>query len=163
MKLNGLFVAICCGILLFAACKKSDDNKDNSNTTTTTPQSAIAKLLEAGKWEMSAETATLNYMGKDTTIDVYKDLQACEKDDFVLFIDNGTSTKDENTNVCTGKPQVMTITWALLNNDTRLALVDSNPDTFDLDLSSTQMKIKQTKPNSSNVPVTYLFTYKNIK
>lgn len=169
MKLTAMFVAaICCSFALFTACKKSD-NQDNSsnnnnNTNNNTPAlSARAQLLTAGKWQVSASTATLNYMGKDTTADIYPDMDECEKDDFIQFAADGTATKDENTNVCAGKSQVQHATWVLLNNDNKLAIIDSNPDTFDLEITSTQMILTQIAPNSSGTPVTWVDTYKNIK
>jgi hypothetical protein len=102
-------------------------------------------------------------MGKDSTLDMYALLKECEKDDFVTFADNGITTADENTNVCSGHSQIGTFPWALLNNDTKLALVDNNPDTFDLEINNTQMKLKKITKNSSGDPMTWLITLKNIK
>ena len=100
----------------------------------------------------------------DTTLDVYKGMDECDKDDFILFADNGTGTIDENANKCSDDQQVGSFKWALLANDTRLALVDSNPDTFDVvTMTGTEMKLKIVKPNSSGQPVTTINTYKNIK
>jgi hypothetical protein len=158
MKLTGTFVAICCGVALFAACKKDNSNSNNNNNP-----SATAQTLEAGKWQLTAAVATLNYMGKDTSEDEYSKKDACEKDNFLIFASNGTVTVDEGANKCSGHSQTSTFPWALLDNDTRLALVDSNPDTVNLEITSTQMKLKLTAPNSSGDPVTYVETYKNIK
>ncbi len=160
MKLSRTLVVLGCGIALFAACKKTDDKKDD-----TTPATAptIRQMLIGGKWQMIASTATASYMGKDTTVNVFATMKDCEKDDFATFADNGVVTKDENTNVCSGNPQTVGFPWALLNNDTKLALVDSNPDTFDLEISSSQMKLKLTTKNTSGNPLVYLHTYKNIK
>jgi hypothetical protein len=103
-------------------------------------------------------------MGKDTTVDLYAvDMDECDKDDFVLFITDGKGTIDENTNKCTDDNQVENFTWALLNSDSRLALVDSNPDTFDVEITSAQFKIKFTGLNNSGDTIYYVDTYKNIK
>lgn len=158
MKFTPAVITLYCGIALFAACKKTDDTDNKNNNT-----SAARQALEAGKWQMIAGTATINYMGKDTSIDIYSQMDECDKDDFMQFAADGKATMDENTNKCPDDAQVETATYALLNNDTKLAIVDSNPDTFDLEISTTQMKLKITKPNTSGTPVTTIQTYKNIK
>ncbi len=155
MKLSNTFAVLCCSLVMMAACKKSTNDDDN--------KSATQKMLEAGKWQQSAQIASVNHMGVDTTIDLYAELDACEKDDFVLFAGNGTAVKDENTDKCAGSAQTVTILWALLDNDTRLALVDSNPDTFDVAITASQMTLTIIKPNTSGEPVTYMSTYQNIK
>lgn len=154
MKPNLSYVALCCALLLIAGCKKKD-NADNS--------SAQKKMLEAGKWQMSASVATTVYKGKDTTMDVYSQMKECDKDDFYIFASNGKASVDENTNKCADDNQVETAPWVLLNNDTKLAIPDDNPDTFDLEITSMQMIWKQTKLNTSGVPVIYTSTFKNIK
>lgn len=158
MKITHSLTALCCGIAIFVACKKTDNTTNNNNNISTTRQ-----LLEAGKWQMIAGAATLTYMGKDTTIDIYSQMDECDKDDFMQFASDGKATQDENTNKCPDDAQIETATWALLNNDTKLVITDSNPDTFDLEISSTQMKLKIVKTNSSGTPVTTVQTYKNIK
>ena len=160
MKLNLPIVAVACSLALLAACTKKEDEKKNDDNKNLSP---TGQLLVAGKWQMTASTATATYMGADTTIDLYSQMPDCDKDDFILFAANGTATIDENTNKCPDDSQVENGTWALLNNDTKLALVDSNPDTFDVEVSSTEFKIKLTSLNSSGIPVTYKDTYKNIK
>ncbi len=163
MNLNRTFLTVCCVSVIFAACKK-DDNNNGTNNSGNNNSSATQKSLVAGKWQQSAGTATVTYKGKDTTLDVYKEMDDCDKDDFILFADNGTGTIDENANKCSDDLQVENFKWALLNNDTRLALVDSNPDTFDVvTMTGTEMKLKLVKPNSSGQPVTTINTYKNIR
>ena len=155
MKLSDALVGACCALTLLASCKKNDEPDK--------PLSAIGKMLVDGKWQMSAYTGTVNYMGTDTTADLFAQEDECDKDDFVLYFSNGTATIDENTNKCADDDQVGTLNWELQNNDTRLALIDANPDTFDLEASPTEMKIKMTKPNSSGIPVRLVWSYKNIK
>ncbi len=120
-------------------------------------------MLENGKWQLSAATATVSYMGKDTTADVYGQTDECDRDDFMTFAGNGRATVDEGANKCPDDKQTESAPWVLLNNDTKLAVVDDNPDTVDLEITSMQMKWKQIKPNSSGLPVTYVGIYKNIK
>lgn len=161
MKLTAIILAGC-SLVLFAACKKNDNNSESNNSNSSNTLSATAKLLVAGKWQVSGSTASFTYMGKDSTEDIFDEMKDCEKDDIVTYTGDGKSVKDESANVCPGKSQTSNATWALLNNDTRLAIVDSNPDTFDLDISSTQMKLKYTE-NSSGTAVTYALIFKNIK
>lgn len=161
MKLTGRITALCCGLTLLAACTKSEDNPGNNNNNSNL--SDKGKLLVAGKWQPSAHMGTATYMGKDTTFDYFPEMDQCEKDDFVQFADDGTGTIDENTNKCAHDNQVENFTWALLDNDTRLALVDSNPDTFDIvELTTEHLKFKTVWTNSSGIPITDVYTYKNI-
>lgn len=166
MKLSGIVATTCC-LALLAACKKSenstDNNNNNNNNNNNSNLSAKGQMLVAGKWQLTASTATMNYMGKDTTADLYNEMDECGKDDFVLFASDGTCTIDENANKCPGDNQVESADWTLLVNDTKLALADSNPDTFEVEISSMQFTLKITKPNSSGAPVTWIDTYKNIK
>lgn len=166
MKLTGMIAALSCGLAFFAACTKSENNPNNSNNNNNNNSNLSAKgqILVAGKWQPSAHIATATYMGKDTTVDYFVDMDECDKDDFIQFADDGTGNIDENTNKCAHDNQVENFTWALLDNDTRLALVDSNPDTFDIvELTTAQLKFKINWTNSSGTPVTEIFTYKNIK
>jgi len=156
MKIAEVFAALCFSLLLFTACKKREDGSSNG--------SATARILEGGKWQMTAATATVNYMGEDTTVDLYSQMDDCDKDDFILFAANGNGTIDENTNKCIDDQQIENFSWMLLNNDTKLALIDSNPDTVAISqITASQMVLTQVKPNSSGSPVTTIRTYKNIR
>ncbi|WP_276131858.1 lipocalin family protein [Polluticoccus soli] len=150
MKFRGSLIAICCGAVLMAACKKEDS-------------SATKKLLMDGRWQVTASTATTFYNGKDTTLDLMSTWNECEKDDIAEFKSNGKATQDEGANKCPDDPQTTAIKYALLNNDTRIALVDDNPDTFDLHVTTTELKLTIVKPNSSGTVFTYVETYKNIR
>lgn len=151
MKLIIFFVAVCCTVVFFTACKKNDN----------TPLQQ--KLLVAGKWVLTACTATTNYLGNDTTIDVYATMDACEKDNIMTFANNGIATLDEGADVCPGKTQTSTATWFLLDNNTKIAIIDSNPDTMGLDVTSTQMQLTLAKLNTSGSPISYIYTYNNIR
>ena len=96
-------------------------------------------------------------------VDVYKEMDACDKDDFILFASDGKGIIDENTNKCADDQQIENFKWALLNDDSKIAIIDSNPDTMEVEITATEMKLKTTKPNSSGTPVTSRQTYKNIK
>ena len=154
MKTTVILAFLCCGLLVLAACNKKEDSN----------MSAKAQTLVAGKWQLSAYTGTVNYMGQDTTADLYSQMADCDKDDFILFAADGTGTVDENTDKCANDQQVESFTWLLLNNDTKIFFADSNPDTLDVtELTNTQIVLRQVKPNSSGAPVTTIRTYKNIR
>lgn len=165
MRLTNTFITLCCGLTVLAACKKSDTNSNSSNNNNSGNNTLTkTQLLVAGKWQLSASSATTNYRGKDTTIDTYSTMEQCDKDDFILFANDGTCTVDENANKCSYDAQIESFTWALLYNDTKLAIVDDNPDTMNVEeLTSTDLKLKLTKLNSSGTPVIALYTYKNIR
>ncbi|MCB0699838.1 MAG: lipocalin family protein [Chitinophagales bacterium] len=164
MKSTSTLLAIVCSLILFVACNKSgDEDKNDNNTPTPTPASATEAKLVAGKWQLKADSAFTKINGKDTSADLYVDLKDCEKDDYVEFFSGGTVTKNENTNKCSGNPQSSTFTWKLMDNDTRIAIYDNNPDTLDLEINSSIMKLSMVKINNSGLIVTYISTYKNIK
>lgn len=165
MKPACMLLAVCSSFILFAACKKTDEpnTNNNNNNGNNNNLSAKAQLLVNGKWQIFASTAFVNYMGKDTTADLYAEMDECDKDDFILFSADGKATIDENTNKCPGDQQIETATWVLLANDTRLALIDSNPDTFDVNITNTLFTITHKGLNTSGDTITYTDSYKNIK
>ncbi len=159
MKLATTLATLCCGLLIYSACKKDDDNSNGNNNNSNKTQAEQA--LETGKWQLTSSVLTTTYMGKDTTINYLED---CEKDNLIQFMGNGSGTVDEGANVCSGQAQTGTFTWTLLNSDTKLAIIDNNPDTPDvLQLTATEMKLSLTKPNSSGTPVTNIRVYKNVQ
>ena len=112
---------------------------------------------------MIAGTASTTYQGKDTTIDTFTPMEECEKDDFIIFGINGMATQDENQNKCPHDQQQESCPWYFVDGESRLALIDSNPDTFDVvELTSSQLIMELTRPNSSGIPVVSRHTYKNI-
>ncbi len=154
MKLTIWLTVISC-LVLFAACKKESNES--------AMLSPVGQMLVAGIWQQSGSIATVNYMGRDTTIDTYSQMDECDKDDFIIFSADGKVSIDENTNKCPDDQQIETVNWTLQDNDTKILLADDNPDTYDLEISDTEMKLKITKPNSSGAPVLYVDIYKNIK
>lgn len=161
MKLRQVLIAVSSAVILFAACKKSEEEKTPTNNAPT--PSAIAQKLIDGKWQITADVGTTNYHGVDTTVDFYMDMEDCEKDNFMTFAADGVCTEDQNTNKCSGAPQTESGTYKLLDNDTRIAIYDKNPDTFDLEISSTQMKWKYNWKSSGGNIVYETLTLKNIK
>jgi hypothetical protein len=155
MKLAVTLVILLGCMALVTACTKGENGENTS---------AQKQQLVAGKWQISARTATTHYMGNDTTIDLYPEMDECDKDDFILFAANGTGTADENADKCSGDNQVESFTWMLLQNDTKLLVADSNPDTMDvLQLTGAQLKLQLTSLNTSGVPIYTVETYNNIR
>ena len=169
MKISYKIITLLFGLAVFAACTKSDtdngsDNNTGSSNNNPTPQPTKKELLTNAVWQVTGATLTTKQNGKDTTADVYTQMDDCEKDNRITFMSDGTYTVDEHTNKCAGEPQSITFTWALLENDTKLALVDSNPDTLNVDeLTTTKLVISITKPNPPNEPVTARQTLTNVK
>ncbi len=153
MKLPVSYLILFVSLLLIAACKKSNDTK----------KSPAAQMLENGKWQMVAYTAKLNYLGMDTVIDEYVDMNDCDKDDFLTFAADGKAYMDESVNKCSYDNQIESAQWTLLNNDTKIAIADDNPDTMDFEINAAQMKWKLYYVNSSGTTVTNEYTFKNIK
>jgi hypothetical protein len=155
MKHAVALLLFCYAIVAITSCKKKE--KDEMDTST-----ATQKTLKAGKWQVVAATMTVNYNGKDTTADVYPEIDECEKDDFIIFSDNSKLTLDQNGIACPGYPQITNYKWGLLDNDTRIYIIDANPDTFGLEVSSTEMKLKHNGLNSQGDTIWHVRTLKNI-
>jgi len=103
------------GLLLagsLAGCKK-DDDKDPSKVD----------LLTAKNWQQTAGTATSTDRGITTTVDIYKDQEACEKDNFLKFNSNKTVDVNEGPTRCDASdPQVVSGSWDLNSDQTKLYL-----------------------------------------
>ena len=146
---------ICCSLVLFAACTK---NKEADRQ----PGSTVRQMLLAGKWQPSGLTGTASYMGKDSTLDLFYTVATCDRDDFIIFAENGTASQDEGADKCPNDSQVEVATWLLLAGDTKLLIIDNNPDTMHLEISATEMKLGLTKANSQGTPVYFVHTYRNL-
>jgi hypothetical protein len=162
MKLPYIVLISCFCLGLFG-CKKSKDKDNNS---------AKAQLLKAGKWQITASIATLNYGGKDTTIDHYSTWRSCEQDDLIEFSSNGKGVKDENSDKCAEDNQSDNFTWELISDDTQLKFTLDNNKVFSngsrtmvsdlMEITNTQLKLKTTD-NIDSKPAVIIETYKNIK
>jgi hypothetical protein len=107
--------AMACGILLFAACSKTDDNNPNPGPTNT------AALIVDGTWQWSDLDFVLNMGGTDTLINAWHEVDSCDRDDIMTFTADGNGQIDEMATKCNpADPQIETLTWELLNNDTQV-------------------------------------------
>jgi hypothetical protein len=96
----------------FTSCKKDDDKSPSK-----------ADQLSAKSWQLTASTVTSVDNGTTTTVDAYKQLDACEKDNFMKFNSNKTLDVNEGALRCDPTdPQVQTGTWDLNSDQTKLYL-----------------------------------------
>jgi len=89
---------------LFAGCSKDDDDDKNCDLN-------HANLV--GTYKIKALTYRLNASSPE--IDVYPSLDACEKDDLIVFNDNGSVIFQDLGVVCTPSGND-TGTWSLTGN-----------------------------------------------
>ena len=114
-------------LLAFAACKK---DKDENKTRT--------QHLTAGKWFSS--TSSYSYKLTDSLGNVIDSenstdtVEACEKDNFIMFNTDGTLTADAGTVKCDpSEDQVTNGTWKLISNDTKIQITEDG-DSYDFQI-----------------------------
>lgn len=168
MKLSKAIMMLSCGIVLFAACKKDETTPNNNGNNNNGNNNTKGKkeLLVDGKWQITALSTTYNDGTGDTTIDSYADWDACMKDDFTTFSADGKGVNDEGATKCDATdPQTDNFTWSLIDNDTKIRIVEAgeDDDTSDIvEITATQIKLKEAF-NSQGVAGTTTITFKNIK
>jgi hypothetical protein len=114
----------------FTACKKTSVHV-KTNT----------ELLTQSSWKF--DNARVN------GADVSAFLQACQKDNTLLFVSNGTGTVDEGPTKCnSGDPQTTPFTWGFLSNETVLHIstilfTGGSSDFNIVALSETQLVLSQ--------------------
>jgi hypothetical protein len=143
---------ICCAVftsLLFTSCDKKDDDTTTSKTKT--------ELLSTGTWRFSGATVA----GADAS--AY--LQACQKDNILTFVSNGTGSLDEGSAKCnSGDAQTNPFTWAFQSNETVIyvstTLFTGGSNTFNLvSLTETQLIVSQNVTiagSTQNAVVTFI-------
>ncbi len=128
---------------LLGACKKDEA----SNTD----------KLTSGQWKLTASVSSFTFNGNLQTIDVYANLGACQKDNFVEFKADGTLTGDEGPTKCgSNDPQQTTGTWAFEQNETHLVVNGAgyNFDAEILELTDTKLRVKYETNNNGIVTTT---------
>lgn len=117
---------------LLLACKK---------TTPAVVPETKAQFLAQSSWKFDN--------AKVAGTDVSAFLNACDKDNTVLFVSDGTGTADEGPTKCKpANPQTVPFTWTLLNNDTALhasapLFPGGNGDFTVITLTATQLVVSQ--------------------
>ena len=118
---------------LLVSCTDKSDN--------TTPPKTRTELLAMGSWKFSAAT----WGG----VDASGALQACQKDNTMIFVSGGTGTTDEGLTKCNAAdPQSLPFTWSFLVSETQLqvsaALFTGGSTTFTIvTISETQLVLSQ--------------------
>ncbi len=143
-----IFALLLTGSVYLYSCKEktNDDPNPNSNSSKTKRE-----LLLAGNWQLTSgliqPPITIEIFGQVVTIsDIreYMGSEECNLDDFLLFNGDGTITNDAGAVKCdpSDPQQESGGTWALLENDTKLRIVDGGDTTLLTltELTATSMK-----------------------
>ncbi len=121
------------------------------------PAKTKTELITQGSWKFSSATVG----GSDVSAFV----QACQKDNIIVFVAAGTGTLDEGPAKCnTGDPQSRTFTWNFQSNETQLfistPLFTGGSSTFTLvSISETQLVVSQNitvSGSTQNAVVTFV-------
>jgi hypothetical protein len=132
--------------LLFTGCNKDDDKKNSE--------------LIVGSWKLTAMTVSpaLPFVGSD----VYGFLDACDKDDVLIFETGGVVKSDEGATKCdTSDPQTTTDSYAFNPDQTILTYTDKYGDSY----SVTVVELSGSKfvgtyvEDDSGVAYTYTLTF----
>ncbi|MDR6567883.1 hypothetical protein MRBLMN1_003583 [Chitinophaga ginsengisegetis] len=98
-------------VLFFTQCKKEKNKPGNE-------EGMNAAFLVGKKWQIKAMTISPG-LEEEEVQDLYKDLPACTKDDYVIYNANGTGVEDEGPTKCDGNmPQTRTFNWNLKTDGT---------------------------------------------
>lgn len=148
MKKIHYVLAIAASALFVTSCDKNKDKVDDKTPKAKTK----TELLTAGKWQMSAGTVSYTVMGQNMSHDIFKDMEACAKDDFMLFGTDGKVSFDEGATKCDpNDKQTITGDWKFIDNDTKIIMTqDGFSDTGNVEeLSETILKFNYTYEEDS--------------
>jgi len=139
--------------VIFTGCKKNDDDPAPSKTKT--------ELLTANTWILSGATAdkSVDYDGNgNSSIDVFSQMDACEKDDFTIFLNNDnikSGISYEGALPCNGGTanDVYAFTWAFNSTETILttSFDGDSSDVILVELTDTTLKISYTAIDSNDL------------
>lgn len=147
MKKQFFSLLLAFGLFSFSAC-----NKDEAPTPKTRTE-----LITTATWKFGAATVG--------GTDVSSQLQACQKDNVMTFVSDGSGTLDEGLTKCnSGDPQSTSITWNFATNETVLhintVLFAGGSNDFNIvALNESQLVLSQTITVGGvpqNVVVTFL-------
>lgn len=125
MKIRHLLLTLVSFIVLgtVASCKKED-------------KKSKTELLTAGSWKMSAHTIVFGAV----TYDAYKDMEACDKDDFITFKAGGVVEFNQGAVKCDEEDsQVETGQWSFAENETKLIMAGESASI--VSLTSAELKV----------------------
>lgn len=142
-KITTSFTAFLFAMILISAnvgCKK-DKDEEKSKT----------ELLTSGQWKISAMTLTPGSdwdMDGDIDTDLYSLLDACDKDDYLVFSTNGSVEYNEGATKCDqDDPQSESDSWSFTDNETKINL-DGDIYTID-ELTSSRFRISLTEDDET--------------
>ncbi|MBC7947839.1 MAG: lipocalin family protein [Chitinophagaceae bacterium] len=135
-------------IVLFVSCSKDDDPVTTKTKT---------ELIGTGTWKFSSATVS----GADVSMFI----QACQKDNVLMFAVNGTGAADEGAAKCNGAdPQVRNFTWNFASSETILHVstvffTGGSSDFTVVSLTETQLVLSQNvtiSGSTQNAVVTFI-------
>lgn len=102
---SGIVLLLTCAFIF--ACKKDSTNNNNTSGKTNT------ELISSATWKFDN--------AKIGTTDISGFFNACEKDNTVTFVSNGTGTVDEGATKCNAADsQTTPFNWNFENNETSI-------------------------------------------
>ncbi len=111
-----------------------------------------AELLTAKDWMMTAAIITMNIGGKDSSIDMYSTMPACEKDDLFKFETSKVITQKCGALKCnpTDPNSISSGIWTLIDESNPLRIIDGDTTDFNiLTLNTTTLKMQTGVPGST--------------
>jgi Lipocalin-like domain len=125
MKFNLLklscFIAIA---FTLQACSKKDEQPQSSNLTD-------KEKLMVKSWRLASITLSSTITG---TIDIYSQLENCNKDDIAIFNADRTYYSDEGPTKCNSQdPQLQLLgKWKIINNGTQLETTETGSNSAEV-------------------------------
>ncbi len=130
----------------FESCTKDDDTNSSSGTV------SKSGLISAEGWIMNSFVTVIS-APYDTTFNQYDLMDACEKDDILMFKSDKSISSDEGALKCDpNDPQTSDEgTWELASNDTKLIITDDGEQMeFTITtLTSTDLVLENTEYDSA--------------
>ena len=146
-------VALAAITMSLSACKKDE-------ATPATPKVSGASLLTGKDWRITALTVT----SPGGTIDIFATFDACQKDDLLEFVANGTILEKEGATKCDpADPDTAPGGfWALIDNDTKLRIIDGDTTIADvIELTATAMRLRISENDNGAVYTNNITFVKN--
>ena len=156
MKRVILYLLIASAGIASTSCKK--------DTVAATPAPTKTELLTNKNWVLTAETVSpgINVGGGTVITDLYGQMQACSKDDFIRFETPNVYKEDEGATKCSSSsPQTTTGTWVFNADQTIITTTSqgSTPQSLNIvELTGTSLKVTATEAlNGVNYTITATF------
>jgi hypothetical protein len=122
------------------ACKKKSDDPTPPTTTTTTKTDT--QYLTAHSWKISGSVSDVavdedNNASTPVTKDLWSEYKTCEKDDYWIFLANGTGSFTDAGTVCSGNTSpTKNFTWTYTSNSVIVVSIPGNNGSIGLTLLS---------------------------